>query len=363
MEDHPVACPGTLVFEPATADRSQSNPVPQVLVCQSKEPRAGGGSSRIGAQSPAIRRIHREVEAVAPLRSTVLITGETGTGKGVMARRIHDLSNRKARPFVHVDCAALAANLIESELFGHGRGAFTGATGQRIGRFEAAGDGTIFLDEVGELPPRLQSKLLRVLQDRSFERIGDNQPLQMSARVIAATNRDLEAEVRQGHFREDLFYRLDVFRLEMPALRDRAEDIPGLIASGIEAIAEDLRLLPPALPDVFLERLKHHAWPGNLRELMNVLERLVIRHSAGLLGDLTPDQLFSRQPRNGTSPQSPDVGPLLADGSRSEREILEAELTASGGNVSRVARRLGIARSTLRNRIASHHLKHLIPSD
>lgn len=348
-----ISCSTTQVPEPWTTEGSQSNPArkhPAHLNEKCERSDSGWGA----AKSPAMWRIHREIEAVAPLRSTVLITGETGTGKGVMARRIHELSNRGNCAFVHVDCAALAANLLESELFGHDRGAFTGATDRRIGRFEAAGSGTIFLDEIGELPPSLQSKLLRVLQERTFERIGGNQPLQMSARVLAATNRDLESEVRHGRFRKDLLYRLDVFRIELPPLRDRAEDIPNLIESGLGAIADDLRLLPPTLSEEVLDRLLYHEWPGNLRELMNVLERLMIRHSAGLLGDLAPDQLFSRQPH---------AGPRSAPRSKTEREALEAELAASGGNVSRVARRLGIARSTVRNRIASYDLKHLIPTD
>lgn len=313
--------------------------------------------------SPAMQRIRREVEAVASLQSTVLITGETGTGKGLLARSIHDHSNRKDRPFVHVDCAALAANLIESELFGHERGAFTGATERRSGRFEAAGDGTIFLDEIGELSPRLQSKLLHVLQDRSFERVGGSKPLRMTARVIAATNRDLESDVRQERFRADLLYRLDVFRLTLPPLRERGEDIPGLIESGLKTIARELRLLPPSLSGEVLERLQHQEWPGNVRELMNVLERLVIRHGAGLLDDLTLDQLIPRQPQNGAPSQSPNVSALPAAGSATEREILEAALASSGGNVARVARRLGIPRSTLRYRLALHDLKSLIPTD
>ncbi len=308
-------------------------------------------------------RIAREVEAVAPLRSTVLITGETGTGKGVIAGRIHECSNRKDRPFVHVDCAALAANLIESELFGHERGAFTGAVDRRIGRFEAAGNGTIFLDEIGELPLSLQSKLLHVLQDRSFQRIGGTTPLRMSARVIAATNRDLEAEVRQGRFREDLLYRVDVFRLELPPLRERVEDLPGLIEKGLARIADELQLRPPSLPDVVLQRMQHHPWPGNVRELFNVLERLVIRHGASLLDDLSLDQLFSVHSQNVGPSRFRPFGPLPAAGSEAERDILEAELAESGGNVARVARRLGMARSTLRYRLALHNLKYLMPTD
>jgi transcriptional regulator with GAF, ATPase, and Fis domain len=360
MEDRPVS---ELVPEPWTIDQHRSKSPQKHFQLPAIDPFTVDVSCEETTRSPAIERIHRDVKAVAPLRSTVLITGETGTGKGVMARLVHHLSNRKDRPFVHVDCAALNASLIESELFGHDRGAFTGAMGRRVGRFEAAGNGTIFLDEVGELSQRLQSKLLRVLQDRSFERIGENQTLRMNARVIAATNRDLELEVREGRFRKDLLYRLDVFRLEMPSLRDRIEDIESLIESGVKAIADDLDLSPPLLTNPIIERLQRHDWPGNLRELMNVLERLVIRHSAGLLGEFTPDHLFPHQGQNASPARGPVMSPRSNASSTSERAILEAELTASGGNVSRVARRLGVARSTLRNRIKHHNLRHLIPSD
>jgi transcriptional regulator with GAF, ATPase, and Fis domain len=360
VEDSLISSPSTLVTESWVGEPDPS--IPKSLR-RTGELRQESGRAPASARCTAMARIAHEVEAVAPLRSTVLITGETGTGKGVIARRIHEFSNRKDCPFVHVDCAALAANLIESELFGHERGAFTGAVDRRIGRFEAAGDGTIFLDEIGELPLGLQSKLLHVLQERSFERIGGNRSLRMSARVIAATHRDLESDVRHGRFREDLLYRIDVFRLELPPLRERVEEIPGLIEDGLSRIADELRLLPPSLPDAVMQRLLRHPWPGNIRELMNVLERLVIRNGAGLLDDLSVDRLFSAGSTGVGSARPARGGPLPAAGSEAEREILEAELAESGGNVARVARRIGIARSTLRYRLARHDLKHLVPND
>jgi transcriptional regulator with GAF, ATPase, and Fis domain len=344
------------------AERREANRSRQQTLPQDGESHASTENSST-TECLEMARIAKEVEAVGPLRSTVLITGETGTGKGVIASRIHECSNREDRPFVHVDCAALAANLIESELFGHERGAFTGAVDRRIGRFESAENGTIFLDEIGELPLGLQSKLLHVLQERRFERIGGNRSFRMSARVIAATNRNLESEVQRGRFRQDLLYRVDVFRIELPPLRERVEDIPGLVESGLEKIATELGVSRPSLPDPVLQRLRRHTWPGNVRELMNVLERLVIRHGAGLLDELSIDQLFRRHPQGVDRISSPHHGRLPAAGSDAEREILEHELAESGGNVARVARRIGIARSTLRYRIARHDLKHLVPTD
>jgi len=331
--------------------------------------RKAGVSQPEIVRNPAMVRITREIEAVAPLRSTVLITGETGTGKGVTARRIHRLSNRRDRPFVQVDCAALPANLIESELFGHERGAFTGAVDRRAGLFEGAENGTVFLDEIGELPLTLQSKLLHVLQDRTFTRVGGTRSHRMSARVIAATNRNLFSEVRRGRFRQDLLYRIDVFRVELPPLRERVDDISALIDQGLETIASELRLRPPTLSRTVRNALERHTWPGNLRELMNVLERLVVRHAANLLDDFAVDQLFSTATQIPDSPRpphalhSPPTGPLPDPGSDAERHLLAAALTECGGNVARVARRLGIARSTLRYRLALHNLKYLIPND
>ncbi|MCZ6785174.1 MAG: sigma-54 dependent transcriptional regulator, partial [Proteobacteria bacterium] len=228
-------------------------------------------------ESPAMQRLRREIDAVAPLRSTVLISGETGTGKGLVARLLHATSPRAALPFIHVDCAALSPTVVESELFGHERGSFTGAVARRAGRFELAGEGTIFLDEIGDLAPALQAKLLRVLQDREYERIGGGRTLAMTARVIAATHADLPRAVAAGRFRRDLFYRLNVVHLRVPPLRERKGDLPRLVAAGLERIAESLGVRAPQVDEKAIERLAEHAWPGNVRELLNLLERLAVR--------------------------------------------------------------------------------------
>jgi DNA-binding NtrC family response regulator len=317
---------------------------------------------RLIGESPAIRRVRRELRAVSALDSTVLITGETGTGKGLAARLLHELSLRSRRAYVHLDCSGLAGSLIESELFGHERGAFTGAVASRIGRFEAAAGGTLFLDEIGELSLALQAKLLRVLQDQVYERVGSNHPRAMSARIVAATNRDLELEVSAGHFRRDLFFRLNVIRVEMPALRDRPEDVPSLVQFLLQRLATRLGVGAPAVTGAFLSDLTRHDWPGNVRELMNVLERYLVRYHAGLLDVSLPNNLIG----------NPVSTPILVNsqarrlpwpGRAEEKRLLEAELAAAGGNISKLARKLGIARSTLRYRISRHKISRRTSQD
>jgi len=322
----------------------------------------GSPDRSLVGSGPAMTRVCRELAAVAPIATTVLITGETGTGKGLAARALHDLSSREERPFVQVDCSSLAESVIESELFGHERGAFTGAMGARAGRFEIAQDGTVFLDEIGELKPALQAKLLRVLHDRVYERIGSSNTRLMSARVIAATNRDLELEVQSGNFRRDLYFRLNVFRIEMPPLRERLEDLPRLVETGLENLAKQLRVRVPPISASFYELLAAQTWPGNIRELMNLLERLLIRHHAGLLDESSIGDLLD-SPVHGARNRDRVPKELPAPGSEQERAILESELGAAGGNISRVARRLGIARSTLRYRLARYDLDSLLPRD
>jgi len=314
---------------------------------------------RLIGESSAIRRVRRELQAVSALDSTVLITGETGTGKGLAARLLHELSARSRRAYVHADCSGLAGSLIESELFGHERGAFTGAVAPRIGRFEAAAGGTLFLDEIGELSLALQAKLLRVLQDQVYERVGSNQSRAMSARIVAATNSDLESEVRTGRFRRDLFFRLNVIRVEMPSLRDRREDVPGLVQFLLPRLAARLGVGVPTVTGTFLSELARHDWPGNVRELMNILERFLVRHHAGLPDVSVPGVLTG----------TPVCTPALVDSQTQklpwfnraeEKRILEAELAAAGGNISKLARKLGIARSTLRYRISLHKISRRI---
>lgn len=229
----------------------------------------------IGTSNP-IKKVFQSIEKVAATDATVLITGETGTGKELIARAIHHLSHRKEGVLIKVNCAAIPAGLIESELFGHEKGAFTGALARKIGRFELADRATIFLDEVGEIPLELQTKLLRVLQEGEFERLGSPKTLAVNVRVIAATNRDLDREVREGRFRSDLFYRLKVFPIHVPALRDRTQDIPLLVSYFVKKFATAMGKKVESVPVKAMEMLKPYPWPGNIRELEHVIERAVI---------------------------------------------------------------------------------------
>jgi DNA-binding NtrC family response regulator len=301
-------------------------------------------------RSPAMRRLFALIRRVAPTDSIVLVGGETGSGKELVARALHALSPRRGGPFVAVNCGALAPELVESELFGHEKGAFTGAVARRAGAFEAASGGTLFLDEVGELPPALQPKLLRVFEARAVTRVGASASVPVDVRVVAATHRDLEAEVRVGRFREDLFYRLHVLPLEVPALRERPEDLPLLAARLLErlpAAARGTTLTPAALA-----RLTGHDWPGNVRELRNVLERAVL-----LAGGPTLDAGHLRFARVGRrpAPSADGTGGVAPGGSRRmeevEREAILAALEATGWNKRAAARELGIAKSTLHEKI------------
>jgi formate hydrogenlyase transcriptional activator len=239
--------------------------------------------AEIVGTSAALRRVLGEAEIVASTDSLVLIQGETGTGKELVARQIHDLSSRRGRPFVKLNCAAIPSGLLESELFGHERGAFTGAIGQKIGRFEVAHGGTLFLDEVGEIPLELQAKLLRVLQEQEFERLGSSRTIKVDVRVVAATNRNLLRMVKEGGFRDDLYYRLNVFPIDLPPLRERAEDIPALVRYFVDRFARRMNRHIEVIPDEALAALQRCAWPGNIRELSNLIERAVILSSGPTL--------------------------------------------------------------------------------
>ncbi|MFQ5514077.1 MAG: sigma-54 interaction domain-containing protein [Myxococcota bacterium] len=322
------------------------------------------GTEAIGGESEAMHEVRREVSAVARTRSTVLLIGETGTGKGLVARTIHELSGSRRSRFVHVDCAALSPTVIESELFGHERGAFTGASELRRGRFELAEGGTLFLDEIGDLDTLLQAKLLRVMQDRCYERVGGTKTLQMTARVIAATNRDLAREKDEGRFREDLYYRLNVFRIRIPPLRERIDDVPGLVRTGLERISRELGVPSPRVSDGFYERLRVHPWPGNVRELFNLLERCLVHRRVDTLeaedldGLLEPPSALPTAALPGTSPPA-----VRAPPGPEERRRIEQVLRAVGGNVTRAARRLGMPRGTLRYKIDRYGLGGLLPRD
>ncbi|HWY68162.1 MAG TPA: sigma 54-interacting transcriptional regulator, partial [Terriglobales bacterium] len=301
--------------------------------------------------SPALHAVLSRVSKVAPTDSTVLITGETGTGKELVARAIHRRSHRASRAFVSVNCAAIPHDLIASELFGHEKGAFTGATQRRLGRFELAERGTIFLDEVGDLPADTQTALLRVLQEHEFERVGGAETIRANVRVIAATNRDLEAAIAAGSFRSDLFYRLNVFPIEVPPLRERQEDIPVLVEYFIDRYAQKAGKSIRGVTKKSLELLQSYPWPGNIRELQNVIERSVIVCDTE---NFTVDESWLSRQAVASEPKGHlKLSRKLAT---QEREMIEAALRESGGQVagpSGAAAKLGLPGSTLESKIRS----------
>jgi len=298
----------------------------------------------VGA-SPSLRAVLTSVAQVAPTDSTVLITGETGTGKELVARAIHKRSPRAARAFVSVNCAAIPPTLIASELFGHEKGAFTGALQRRAGRFELADGGTIFLDEIGDLPPDTQLALLRVLQEREFERVGSSRPIKVDVRVIAATNRDLKSAIEHDAFRTDLFYRLNVFPIEMPPLRERVSDIPLLVEYFVDRYARQVGKSIRRIDKRTLDLVKSYGWPGNVRELQNVIERAVIICDSGTL---TVD------PRWLSQETAKAVRPLGHELTARERQMIETALAESRGRVAGptgAAAKLGLHPSTLDSKI------------
>jgi formate hydrogenlyase transcriptional activator len=297
-------------------------------------------------KSAALRKVLKQVETVAPTNSNVLILGETGTGKELIARAIHDLSSRRPNTFVTLNCAAIPTGLMESELFGHERGAFTGAISQRIGRFELANRGTMFLDEIGEIPLELQPKLLRVLQQREFERLGNARTFKTDARLIAATNRDLEVMVQEHKFRADLFYRLNVFPIQVPPLRERPEDIPPLVRHFVQHFSRQMNRTIDTVPTETTEGLIRYSWPGNIRELENVIERAVIlSHGPVLkvqLQDLCNRAIPTEHSRGQQTLEEVERAQILA--------TLKATKWVLSGP-SGAALRLGLNRSTLQFRM------------
>jgi formate hydrogenlyase transcriptional activator len=307
----------------------------------------------IVGSSKALRKVLSQVAKVAPTDSTVLILGETGTGKELIARAIHSRSHRSTCAFVRINCAAVPASLIASELFGHEKGAFTGATQRRLGRFELAHRGTIFLDEIGELPPETQITLLRVLQEREFERVGGGQPISVDVRVLAATNRDLNATIAAGTFRQDLFYRLNVFPIQIPSLRERPDDIPILVEYFIERYAKKVGKRIKTIRKHTLELFQAYDWPGNIRELQNVVERAVV-----LCDDdaFSVDETWLKRKLPQDSPSRIPEGALGRLAADQERQIIEAALAETGGRIagpSGAAAKLGIPRQTLDSKISS----------
>ncbi|HPE88083.1 MAG TPA: sigma-54 dependent transcriptional regulator [Spirochaetia bacterium] len=309
-------------------------------------------TSSIIGKSPAISRIMELVRRVAPTKASVLITGESGVGKELVADAIHNLSPRADGPFVKVHCAALAESLLESELFGHEKGSFTGAQARKKGRFELANDGTLFLDEIGEINQNVQIKILRVLQDKRFERVGGEETIETDVRVVAATNRDLKEEIAAGRFREDLYYRLNVVNIHVPPLRERKDDIPLLAGAFLREFAEDNGKAVEGFDPKARAALYAYAWPGNVRELRNCIESAVVMASGGLV---TLDDL---PPGVSTSASDSDIrvppGSSLAD---AERILIRETLAAQGGNKSRSAEILGIGRKTLYQKIQDYGLE------
>jgi len=302
------------------------------------------GAPPVVGRHPRMRAAVRLLERVAPTESTVLLTGASGTGKELFARALHALSRRRGGPFVAVNCAAIPEPLMENELFGHEKGAFTGADRRQAGRFEAAAGGTLFLDEVGELPPAVQGKVLRVIEERTFERVGGGRTLRADVRLVAATNRPLADMVERGEFRSDLYFRLDVFPIELPPLAERPSDVPLLADHLVGRLAERHGLAPLRLAPDALELLADQPWPGNVRELSNVLERAVILAGEGPL-------------------RAADLDPLLtplshrAGGAAGERESVHRALVDSGGDKHRAAAALGVSYRTLQRKVREHDLE------
>jgi len=318
--------------------------------------RADFDTANIIGKSQTMKELMAMLAMAAPSEATVLITGESGTGKELIARSLHLNSPRKDQALVTVNCAALTETLLESELFGHEKGAFTGADRRREGRFMQANKGTIFLDEIGEMSAMMQAKLLRVLQEREIQRVGSDQVLQVDVRIVTATNRDLQTDVADGRFREDLFYRLNVMQLQVPPLRDRRDDIPLLAHYFLEKYAAKNRKSAKGFSPLAMDVLIKYDWPGNVRELENIVERAVILMTGEhVTENQLPINIVQEHPGSGRAVIS---GISLADGTRSlediEKEAILTTLEASDGNKSETARRLGITRKTLHNKLKTY---------
>jgi DNA-binding NtrC family response regulator len=311
------------------------------------------GFENLIGSGPLMRQVFETIQKVAETDLTVLIRGDSGTGKELIAQAIHQRSPRRSRPFVAVNCAAISRELVESELFGHEKGAFTGADARRIGRFEAANEGTIFLDEIGDMAPETQAKVLRVLEERSFERVGGSKPIQVDVRVVAATHRDLEAEVKDDRFREDLYYRLKVVELVAPPLRERTEDIPALVDRFLAQLMERLGREPRPLSADALASLARYPWPGNVRELRNVVEQASVLAPGP---EIEPDDLNLPAAEGPEPVLEASTDAPFRDAKRQavesfERGYLIRALRAHDGNISRTAESIGMVRQSLQQKI------------
>ena len=317
------------------------------------------GFERLIGSGRAMREVFETIQKVAETDLSVLVRGESGTGKELVAQALHQRSSRRTRPFIAVNCAAISAELVESELFGHERGAFTGADARRTGKFEAAHEGTILLDEIGDMSPNTQAKVLRVLQEKRFERVGGNDTLEVDVRVVAATHRDLEAEVRAGRFREDLYYRLNVVEIRIPPLRDRVEDIPALATRFLEQVAQRLGHERKTLDESALAALARHPWRGNVRELRNAMEQAAVLASGSVLR--ADDLRLPRSASDAELPRAASAGEEPVDSSFRdakrratedfERDYLIRALRSHDGNISRTAEAIGMVRQSLQQKI------------
>ena len=339
---------------------------------ESEDPATAEALSEIVGVSAPLQEVFAMVRKVASSPTTILVRGESGTGKELIARAIHRLSDRADKPFIAVNCTAIPENLFESELFGHEKGAFTGATTQRPGRFELADGGTLFLDEIGELPGAMQVKLLRVLQERQVERVGGLRPLEIDVRLVAATNADLETLVKEGTFREDLFYRLDVVPIELPPLRHRPSDIPVLVEHFVERFSERLGRPVSGISDEALAAMVEFQWPGNIRQLENAVERMVLLTDDSSLGvDDLPREVRDgrRDPEAGVETLRDDRLPegnlkdIVRERSQKlERELIVRALDEDGWNVTHTAKRLGISRKGLQLKMKDYGLRQEEPN-
>lgn len=313
-----------------------------------------GDKNEIVSSSQQMKQIFSLADKIAPSDANVLITGESGTGKEVLARYLHNKSNRKNEKFVSVNCAAIPENLLESELFGHEKGAFTGALNRRIGKFEESSGGTLLLDEISEMDLRLQAKLLRAIQEREIDRVGGNTAVKVNLRILATSNRDLRAEVKAGKFREDLFFRLNVIHMQLPALRERKEDIKVFAEHFAEKFAKSNHMEVPKLTSEALEILNTHKWPGNVRELENTMHRAVLLNNNGLI-DKTSLLMENIAGENNSTASSENSGTLVGRTvSDVEKELILSTLNHMGGNRSRAAEILGISIRTLHNKIKEY---------
>jgi len=306
---------------------------------------------RIDGISEAIKKLEDEIERAAPTNASILITGENGSGKELVAHLIHQKSRRWNKPFVEVNCAAIPEELIESELFGHEKGAFTGATSRKKGKFDLAHEGTLFLDEIGDMSLKTQAKILRIMEEQKFERVGGAKTIEVDVRIIAATNKDLEEEIRKGNFREDLYFRINVIPLNVPPLRERKEDIPILANAFLKRFLEELNLEEKRIDPEAMEILMRYKWPGNVRELKNIIERLVIMTKGEVIRpeDIPPairNEISSNDPKNLF-----DINSLKDAKSEFERQYIAYKISQFGDNISKTAEAIGIERSHLHRKI------------